>query len=105
MNQFVAEGILDLVALVVLLSGFLISLLFTALGFLEKDDLIEGEGEMGWVYLKFGSWFSTSPISDPMSDVDPNFLERSVLEFCLDPCLLPGLEVLGVLDTLGVRRD
>jgi len=82
--QLVVEAALPLV----LISGFFSSLFATALGF-----------------LKFGSWFSKSPISDPISEVDPNFDFNSVLEFCLDPALLPGLEVLGVLDTLGVLLE
>ena len=51
-------------------------------------------------FLKLGSWFSTSPTSDPMSEVEPDFDFRSLLEFCLDPARLfawePGLDVLGV---------
>ena len=59
------------------------------------------------VYLKFGSWFSASPISDPYSDVDLVLL-ISLLEFSLEAtllpeaALLPGLELLGVRETLGV---
>ena len=48
-----------------------------------------------------GSWFSASPISDPYSDVDLVLL-ISLLEFSLEAALLPGLELLGVRETLGV---
>ena len=54
-------------------------------------------------HLKFGSSFSRSPISDPKSD-DETVLLRSEQEVGLDleVALLPALELLGVLGTLGV---
>ena len=40
-----------------------------------------------------------------MSEVEYDLpVLRSVLEFCLELALLPALELLGVLDTLGVLR-
>ena len=63
--------------------------------------------------LKFGSLFSRSPISEPMSEVDPveptEPLFRSELEFWRDRevelARLPGREVLGVRVVDGVRLD
>ena len=52
-----------------------------------------------------GSWFSESPISEPISEVEAALpIFRSALEFCLEEARLPGLVRLGVLETLGVLR-
>ena len=53
-------------------------------------------------FLKLGSSFSWSPISDPISEVETDFCLRPDLD--LELALLLALELLGVLETLGVLR-